>query len=119
MEGQTSYKLGLVHMTKDRDNKWKVDYIVDSCLKRKKLEYLVHWKGYDNSDHTWEPKSNLRNAKDAIRDFHASHSSTPCTLSIVIDLVQTCTYHMIVYKSQEINWHPQSDSLGVSPSKQT
>ena len=26
-------------------------------------------------------------------------------------------YNMIVYKSQGINWHPQSDSLGDSPSK--
>ena len=26
---------------------------------------------------------------------------------------------MIVYKGQEINWHPQSDSLGVSPLKWT
>ena len=26
---------------------------------------------------------------------------------------------MIVYKVQEIDWHPQSDSLGVSPLKQT
>ena len=26
---------------------------------------------------------------------------------------------MIVYKEQGINWHPQSDSLGVLPLKQT
>ena len=26
---------------------------------------------------------------------------------------------MIVYKGQGIDWHPQSDSLGVSPLKQT
>ena len=26
---------------------------------------------------------------------------------------------MIVYKNQGINWHPQSDSLGVSPLKRT
>ena len=39
--------------------------------------------------------------------------------TVSIDLVQTCTYHMIVYKSQGINWHPQSDSLGVLPLKQT
>ena len=26
---------------------------------------------------------------------------------------------MIVYKSQGIDWQPQSDSLGVSPLKQT
>ena len=33
--------------------------------------------------------------------------------------MQTCTYHMIVYKGQGIDWHPQSDSLGVSPLKWT
>ena len=82
MEGQTLYRPGLVHVTKDRDNKWEVDHIVYSRLTNKKLEYLVHWRGYDDLDHTWEPKSNLRNAKDAIHDFHDSHSSTPRALSI-------------------------------------
>ena len=66
MEGQTLYRPGLVHVTKDRDNKWEVDHIVYSRLTNKKLEYLIHWRGYDDLDHTWEPKSNLRNAKDAI-----------------------------------------------------
>ena len=82
MEGQTPNRPELVHMTEDRDNEWKVNRIVDSCLKNKKLEYLIHWKGYDDLDHTWEPKSNLRNARDAICDFHKSHSSAPCALSI-------------------------------------
>ena len=82
MEGQTSCWPGLVHATEDRDNKWEVDYIMDSHLKRRKLEYLVHWKGYDNLDCMWEPKSNLGNTKDAICDFHESHSSAPCALSI-------------------------------------
>ena len=82
MEGQTSYQLRLVHMTGDRDNEWEVDYIVDSHLKRRKLKYLIHWRGYDNTDHMWEPKSNLGNAQDAIHNFHQSHSSAPCTLSI-------------------------------------
>ena len=53
-----------------------------SRLKIKKLKYLIHWRGYDDSDCTWEPKSNLRNAKDTIRDFHKSHSSAPHALSI-------------------------------------
>ena len=38
---------------------------------------------------------------------------------VSIDSVQTYTYSMVVYKSQGINWHPQSDSLGVSPLKRT
>ena len=82
MEGQNPYCPRPVHVTKDRGNEWEVDHIVDSHLKNKKLEYLVHWRGYDNSDRTWESKSNLRNAKDTICDFHKSHSSTPCALSI-------------------------------------
>ena len=82
MEGQTLYCPGLVHVTEDRDNEWEVDHIVDSHLKNKKLEYLVHWRGYDDSDRMWEPKSNLGNMKDTIRDFHKSHSFTPCALSI-------------------------------------
>ena len=53
-----------------------------SRLKNKKLEYLIHWRSYDDSDHMWEPKSNLGNAKDAIRDFHDSHTSAPHALSI-------------------------------------
>ena len=39
--------------------------------------------------------------------------------TVLIDSVQACTYDMIVYKNQGINWHPQSDALGVSPLKQT
>ena len=82
MEGQTPYRPRLVHVTKDRDNEWEVDHIVDSCLKNKKLEYLVHWRGYNDLDCMWEPKSNLGNVKDAIHDFHDSYSSAPCALSI-------------------------------------
>ena len=48
MKGQTLYWPGLVHMTEDRDNGWEVDYIVDFYLKKKKLEYLIHWKGYND-----------------------------------------------------------------------
>ena len=82
IEGQNPYQPGPVHITEDRDNEWEVDHIIDSHLKNKKLKYLVHWRGYDDLDCMWEPKSNLRNAKDAICDFHKSHSSTPCALSI-------------------------------------
>ena len=58
--------------------------------------------------------------------FCHHYAVAPCSFILIclsqtvsIDLVQACTYHMIVYKSQGINWHPQSDSLGVLPLKQT
>ena len=46
-------------------------------------------------------------------------SDYACPKTVLVDPIPTCTYSMVVYKDQGINWHPQSDSLGVSPLKQT
>ena len=82
LEGQPSHRPGPVNITEDRDNEWEVDRIIDSCYKNKKLEFLVHWKGYDNMDCTWEPKSNLGNAKEALTDFYHANPAAPRAISI-------------------------------------
>ena len=64
-------------VTEDRKEEYEVEYVVDSWYKGKHLGYLVHWRGWSNTDHTWEPVSNLGNATAAIRDFHASYPSAP------------------------------------------
>jgi hypothetical protein len=46
----------------DHDVKYKVEEILDSCLRHRRLEYFIHWKGYGISEHTWEPSSNCQNA---------------------------------------------------------
>ena len=71
---------GPSNVTEDREEEYEVEYIVDSCYKDKHLEYLVHWKGWSETDRTWEPVSHLDNAADAVCEFHASHPSTPCCL---------------------------------------
>ena len=85
LEGQPSHWLGPVNVTEDRDNEWKVDQIIDSHYKNKKLEFLVHWKGYDDTDHTWEPKSNLRNTKEALTDFYHANPAAPRAISIPLE----------------------------------
>ena len=47
-----------------------MDRILNSCLCRRQLQYLVLWKGYPISDATWEPTTHLQNAPEAIRAFH-------------------------------------------------
>ena len=80
LPGQPMSAPGPSTITEDREEEYKVDYIVDSRYKGKRLAYLVHWKGWSDTDHTWEPLGNLGNAAGAVCDFHVSHPSAPCRL---------------------------------------
>ena len=73
--GQPVSAPGPSNVTEEREEEYEVEYVVDSRYKGKCLEYLVHWKGWSDTDRTWEPLSNLGNAANAVRDFHASHPS--------------------------------------------
>jgi hypothetical protein len=53
----------------DHDLEYEVEEILDSRLRRRRLEYFIHWKGY-GSKRTWEPSSNYQNAFDKIQEFH-------------------------------------------------
>ena len=41
------------------------------------MSYLVHWKGYAAKDDTWEPIDMLKNAQEAIAEFHERHPTAP------------------------------------------
>jgi hypothetical protein len=60
---------------------WEVGDIIDSQLygtaRRRKIRYLVHWKGFAASDDTWEPLENLQNAKEALAEYHDRHPTAP------------------------------------------
>jgi hypothetical protein len=56
---------------------YEVDRILDSRLRRGRLQYLVLWKGYPLSDATWEPVTHLQNAPEAIRTFHHRYPHKP------------------------------------------
>ena len=75
--GQPVSAPGPSNFTEDCDAEYEVDYVMDSRYKGKRLEYLIHWKGWSDTDRTWEPVSNLGNTAAAVRDFHASHPSAP------------------------------------------
>ena len=80
LPGQPVSHPGLIHVTEDCNEEYEVDTIIDSHIYKGKLQHLVHWKGYDESERTWEPVSNLKNSPEIVEQFHASHPSTPCCL---------------------------------------
>jgi hypothetical protein len=52
-------------------NEYEVEKIIDKKRKKGKISYLVRWKGYSSENDTWEPLSNLKNAKDAIAAYES------------------------------------------------
>ena len=76
LPGQPANQPSPSYVMEDWDEEYEVDYIVDSQWKGCMLEYLIHWKGYDDFEHIWEPLSNLSHAKKAIFNFTCAHPKT-------------------------------------------
>jgi transposase InsO family protein len=55
---------------------YEVERILDKRERRRRIEYLVKWVGYELHDATWEPIGNLENAQDVVRDFEESLTGT-------------------------------------------
>jgi hypothetical protein len=65
-------------ITVDGDLEYEVEAILDSKHYRKTtVKYLVHWKGYDIHERTWEPFSSLSHSLDVLADFHARNPNKP------------------------------------------
>ena len=62
---------------KDGEDEWEVESVKDSRYSRGQLQYLVHWKGYDVSEDTWEPARHLTHTKELVDAFHASYPNKP------------------------------------------
>ena len=46
-----------------------VEAIIGRRIKKGKKEYLIKWKGYPESQATWEPERNLKNLKEILKHY--------------------------------------------------
>ncbi|MBW0511472.1 hypothetical protein O181_051187 [Austropuccinia psidii MF-1] len=63
----------------EEKEEWEVSQILDSKLKRRKLWYLVEWRGFsqDSERSTWEPAGNLKNCLELVKDLHSLYPEKP------------------------------------------
>ena len=61
----------------DGIEEFEVDEILDSRILRGRLEYLVHWQGYDINERTLEPAPNLIHASTKVCEFHQRYPTKP------------------------------------------
>jgi len=50
-------------------NDYEVEAIIDDRMRRKRKEYLIRWKGYDQSHDSWEPLAYVDNCQELIAEY--------------------------------------------------
>ena len=51
------------------DNEYEIDRVLSVKGRGAKRQYLIRWKGYDETEDTWEKLANLANASEAVKAF--------------------------------------------------
>ena len=58
------------------EEEWEVEEILDSRLLRKKLKFLVKWKGYGREHNSWEDAADVF-APELVKAFYNRHPGAP------------------------------------------
>jgi len=72
VEGQKKERPALVIIKGEEE--YKVEKILNKKKFRGKDWYLVWWKGYMAEEDTWEPKENLGNTENLVKEFEEEQS---------------------------------------------
>jgi hypothetical protein len=67
------------HYETEEDNVFEVERIITHRGNNHQKEFLVKWLGYDDSENTWEPETNLTNCRQLLAQYRAKSSTWPQT----------------------------------------
>ena len=60
------------HFQPEEQDTWEVEKI----LEQQGQEYLVKWKGFDDSENTWHHKKDLKSCRQLLKQFHQNRLGT-------------------------------------------
>jgi len=88
------------------EEQYEVEEIINSRLRRGKLQYLIKWKGYTRENNTWEPEENVKTgATGAIRDFYRRNPGAPRRLNTVnFADIGFRPYEDLTKTDAQVNW---------------
>ncbi|EGO20350.1 hypothetical protein SERLADRAFT_442484 [Serpula lacrymans var. lacrymans S7.9] len=66
-----------VVVTQKGEEEFKVEQVVDACLKCGKLEFLVLWEGYGDKDRIREPEAHLDNSCNIVCKSYSKNPLAP------------------------------------------
>ncbi|CAJ0932319.1 unnamed protein product, partial [Ranitomeya imitator] len=102
-----------------------VEKILDSRVSRRKLQYLVKWKGYGQEDNSWVVASD-DHADDLVRAFHRAHpgrpGGSPCRYVILAagcssGLKLLLMYHELAHEFKQYYHQPPPALAVISDSR--
>jgi len=55
-------------------DEWEIDEILNHRIRRRRRQYLVHWKGYGFEENSWLDESRLNNAQELLKEYWREQS---------------------------------------------
>ena len=60
----------------DGEEEYEVEAVINSCMFRGRLQYLIYWKGYSYEYNSWEEASDVHSL-ELIAKFYSTHPGAP------------------------------------------
>jgi Chromo (CHRromatin Organisation MOdifier) domain len=71
----------------DREEEYKVEAVLNSCMFRGQLQYLIQWKGYNYKHNIWEYATEVHSPK-LVAEFYSTHPGAPrCIRRALFDYI--------------------------------
>lgn len=82
------------------EEEFEVEKVLDSRVYRGRVQYLIKWKGYSESDNTWEPVRHLIHTKKLLDKFHLDHPDAPQPISLHNAKPIDLQFHRVIWQDR-------------------